>query len=361
MDWFFKKTDWYLVGAVSFLFLLSLTILYSLSITNSQNKIWLYRQALWIFLGAILFFVFSMIDYRIFMSRSVIWFLYLFSVVLLVGVLFWGTTISGNRAWFSINGFTLQPVEFVKIVLVLFLARYFSEKNIEIWRFRHIVISFGFLVGVAGLVLLQPDVGSVVVLIGIWFFMLILSGARTGQVLLLILFFIILFGVGWQWFFSENQKARVLSFLTPHKDPFGVAYSQNQALVAIGSGGLWGKGLGKGSQVQFGFLPASRTDFIFAAIAEELGFVGVFFVIIAFAVLCWRLVSVALWGSNNFIRLFSLGFLTTIFIHLVINLGMNLGFLPVIGIGLPFVSYGGSSILALAISLGIINSIKLRM
>ncbi len=361
MDWFLKKTDWYLFSAVALLSVLSLALLYSLSVNNPNGLSWFYRQLVWTIIGLVSFFVFSLVDFRVFNSRAMLTFLYAGGILLLLAVLIFGTTISGNRAWFSFWGFTFQPVELVKLVLVMALAFYFSEKNIEIWRTRHILISAGLLFGFLFLVLLQPDLGSGVVLMGIWFFMVLLSGASVKQVLALILLALVLFGIGWQWLFTENQKARILVFLSPSRDPLGVAYSQNQALIAIGSGGILGKGLGQGSQAQLGFLPASRTDFIFAVLAEELGLVGVAIMALAFGIIFLRLTQVAILGTSNFIRLFSLGYLVIIFLHAFINLGMNLGLLPVIGIGLPFLSYGGSNLLALFIGLGVINSIRLRM
>ena len=361
MDWFLKKTDWYLTGAVALLLLLSSSILYSLSVNNPDNLSWFYRQLVWIGVGIVCFIVFSLIDYRVFNQGAILAFLYTGGFLTLLAVLIFGTTISGNRAWFSFFGFTFQPVEPIKLLLVMLLAYYFSEKNIEIWRTRHILISAGFLLGFLGLILMQPDVGSGLVLMGIWFLMILLSGARVKQVLALIFLALALFGIGWQWLFTENQKDRILVLTSPNRDPLGVAYSQNQALIAIGSGGLLGKGLGKGSQAQLGFLPAARTDFIFAVLAEELGLVGVLIMIFAFGIIFWRLTQLALLDLSNFIRLFSLGYLSIIFLHTFINLGMNLGFLPVIGIGLPFLSYGGSNLIALFIGLGIINSIRLRI
>ncbi len=197
------------------------------------------------------------------------------------------------------------------------------------------------------------------VLLGIWFFMLLASGARTKQILFIILLFTILGLFSWQFLLTNQQKQRVLSVVGSQKDPLGVSYSQNQALIALGSGGFWGKGLGKGTQTQLGFLPAPRTDFIFASIGEELGFLGVSAVLASLGVIFWRLFILALTGMNNFVRLFSLGYLSWLFVEVAIHTGMNLGILPVIGISLPFVSYGGSHLLALFMGLGIINSIQI--
>ena len=344
----FSKADKWLLAGVFVLVFIGLMMLYSLGTTRTENLKYFWRQLTWVLLGAFLFFVLSLIDFRAFSTHP-----------LLVLVLFFGKTISGNRAWFAIGPFTLQPVEFAKAVLVLYLAKYFSEKNIEIWRIRHIFISFTALAGMFFLVLLQPDWGSALVLLGIWFFMLLASGARTKQIFGLILAFIVFVGFSWQFFFTEQQKLRIAGFVAPQKDPLGVSYSQNQALIAMGSGGFFGKGLGQGTQTQLGFLPAPRTDFIFSSIGEELGFLGILIVLASFGVVFWRLFVLALTGMNNFVKLFSLGYASWIFVELVIHVGMNLAISPVIGIPLPFVSYGGSHLLALFIGLGIINSIQL--
>ena len=352
---FAKKLDWWLLAAVFVLVLVGLMMIYSLGTTRTENLKYFWRQLAWLFLGIFLFFILSLIDFRAFSTHPL--FLtasYTGVFLLLVLVLIFGKTISGNRAWFAIGSFTLQPVEFAKVVLILYLAKYFSEKNIEIWRIRHIFISAAIVGAIAFLVLLQPDWGSALVLLGIWFFMLLASGARTKQVLLLIFLFIVFSGISWQFLLTEQQKQRVLTVVSSQKDPLGVSYSQNQALIALGSGGFWGKGLGKGTQTQLGFLPAPRTDFIFASIGEELGFLGVAAVLASFGVIFWRLFIQALTGMNNFVKLFSLGYLSWLFVEVVIHVGMNLGITPVIGIPLPFVSFGGSSLIISLFGVGIL-------
>lgn len=348
-----------MLAPVAILLALGLSMLYSLSSVGANQTPWVARQIAWIALGALAFAFFSSLDYRFLTtSKQMLAFAYVGMVAVLIAVLLFGKTISGNKAWFSIGVFTLQPVEFAKIVLILVLARYFSQKNLEIWQFRHIVISAALLAGLAALVLLQPDMGSTLLLVAIWFFMLLVSGVRIRHVVILLFAFILLFALGWFWFFSPNQKARIVALINPNLDPLGAAYSQRQALIAIGSGGIFGKGLGKGIQTQLGFLPAPRTDFIFAAIGEEFGFVGILAVIIAYAALLWRVLGYAMNAPNNFVRLFAAGFSIAVFAQAGIDIGVNTGLLPVIGVGLPFVSYGGSNLLALFTGLGIIQSMR---
>ncbi|OGY39548.1 MAG: hypothetical protein A2418_03280 [Candidatus Brennerbacteria bacterium RIFOXYC1_FULL_41_11] len=355
-----NKIDKWLIAAVLILVFIGLIMIYSLGTTRTENLKYFWRQLIWLGVGVLAFSILSLIDFRAFSTHPL--FLlgsYLGVILLLVLVLVFGKTISGNRAWFSIGSFTLQPVEFAKVVLVLYLAKYFSEKNIEIWRIRHVFISAAIVGLVVFLVFLQPDWGSALVLLGIWFFMLFASGARTKQILGLAVLALFFFALSWQFFLTDQQQQRILSVAGIAKDPLGVSYSQNQALIAIGSGGFWGKGLGQGTQTQLGFLPAPRTDFIFASIGEELGFIGVSAVLVSFGIIFWRLFILASTGINNFVKLFSLGYLSWLFVEIVINVGMNLGITPVIGIPLPFVSYGGSHLLALFMGLGIINSIQI--
>jgi rod shape determining protein RodA len=359
--WFLKKLDWWILSPAFFLVLSGLVMLVSIGSRDPDPFFWFWRQLLWIGLGLLLLLIFSFFDYRVFKNSSAaVGIFFLVTILLLVMVLFWGKTIRGSRAWFELGSFTFQPVEFAKIALLLVLAKYFAQKNIEIWHFRHILFSVGLLALPLILVLLQPDWGSGLTLVALWFGMVLLAGARVRQVAVIVLLFAVLGGVAWYSLFSETQKERVLALLDPERDPLGTAYNQRQAIIAIGAGGVLGKGLGQGSQSQLKFLPASRTDFIFASIAEELGLLGVAVLLLAFGILFYEITKISLEATNNFSRLFSLGFLILLSSHIFINLGMNLGVLPVIGIGLPFVSYGGSSMASLFLGLGILSSIKIR-
>ncbi|MFN7088580.1 MAG: FtsW/RodA/SpoVE family cell cycle protein [Candidatus Paceibacteria bacterium] len=362
MLWIFKKLDWWLILAVFFLIFLGLIMIVSLSLKDPNPLSWFLRQLGWIAIGVLAFLLFSALDYRMFRTSFAITFgFYLVAIAMLISVLYFGTVIHGSRAWFKIGSFTLQPVEFAKIALLLILAKYFAEHNIEIWQFWHVLISAILLFLPLGLVLLQPDWGSGITLILLWFSLVLFSGARARQIAFLIFIFLILGIFSWNALLSYSQKSRVTSLLFPDVDPTGATYNQRQALIAIGSGGFWGQGLGKGPQSQLRFLPASRTDFIFASIAEELGFTGVALLLLAYGLLFYRIAKISLLANNNFARLFLLGFLILLATQIFINLGMNLGILPVIGIGLPFVSYGGSSLISLFMALGIASSIKARI
>jgi rod shape determining protein RodA len=210
------------------------------------------------------------------------------------------------------------------------------------------------------LVLMQPDFGSASVLIGTWFIILICAGLPWRMLLGAIVVFAAIFAVGWQFFFADYQQARILSFIDPSRDPLGQGYNVTQAIIAIGSGGLFGSGLGFGTQSQLKFLPESQTDFIFAVIGEELGFVGVCIVLLSFGVIFFRIRRHVVLSRDDFANLLLLGSGAVIFLQFFVNVAMNLGLFPVTGIGLPFVSYGGSSLLAMFALAGIAESIFIR-
>jgi len=358
--WFIKKLDWWFLGAILALVALGLLMMISLGSTASQPFYWFYRQLIWGLAGLAILAAAALIDYRIFRNFPIIATVFYGLIALaLVAVLFFGKTIRGSRSWFEFGGFNFQPVEFAKVALILILAQYFSLKSAEIWRFRHIAISAMFAAVAVGLVLLQPDWGSVLVLALLWFIMVLFSGVRTNHVILVMMFLMAAIAFAWMTALTPSQKARIETIARPALDPV-IAYSQRQAVIALGSGGFLGKGLGQGTQTQLKFLPEPRTDFIFAAVAEELGFLGAFLVIAAYGLIFWRIFLLVENFQNNFSRLFGLGLLALWGSHVFINIGMNLGVFPVVGLTLPFLSYGGSSLIANFFAAGILMSMKLR-
>ena len=190
--------------------------------------------------------------------------------------------------------------------------------------------------------------------------MMLISGIRIRHLLIILMIFSILAGIGWGFFLKDYQKARILTFLAPTKDPLGQGYNVNQSIIAIGSGGFWGKGLGHGSQSQLNFLPEQHTDFIFATIAEEWGFFGISSILILWGIIFWRLFITAMGATTNFARLFIFGFMILLLAHISINIGMNIGFFPVTGIPLPLLSYGGSNLITMLATFGIIQNIKIN-
>ena len=212
----------------------------------------------------------------------------------------------------------------------------------------------------AAIIFLQPDFGSALILIFLWIGIVIFSGVKLSHFLILILAFSLIFIISWSFVLRDYQKQRIVSFLNPQIDEMGISWNINQSKIAIGSGGLLGKGIGKGSQSQYGFLPEAQTDFIFSTIAEETGLLGVSVLFLAFSVLLFRIIKIAMNSGNNFVRLFASGFAFLLFSQIFVNIGMSLGILPIIGIPLPLVSYGGSQLLALYLGLGLLQSMKIN-
>lgn len=279
--------------------------------------------------------------------------------MLLAGLYFFAPVIRGTRGWYKFWILSLDPIEPTKIVMVILLAKYFSMRHVEMYKFRHIIFSGLYVFFPAILIFLKPDLGGTMVLLMMWIGVLFVSGIKINHFLILLLCFVLLATLSWGFMLKDYQRDRVLSFLFPN-DPLGGSWSQEQAKVAIGSGQVFGEGLAKGSQVQYGFLPEPHTDFIFSVIAEEWGLVGIILLFAAYGFLVWRVLKIAVDSSSNFPRLFASGFAIILIAQFFINIGMNLSMLPVVGIYLPFISYGGSGLIFNFAGLGILQSIKTR-
>lgn len=356
---YLKNFDWILFAAILLLICFGLAELYSIALGQSEiNLLNFKKQIFFVIIGLLLLFAFAFLDYHSLRGYSN--YFYLLGLVLLVGVLLFGHTVSGTRGWFSMGGFSLQPVEFIKFILILFLARYFSSISFKSNPLKHLIITGGGVFVFIALVLKQPDFGSSLILFLLWFSMVALAGLKKKYFIVIILILSILMAGGWTFFFQDYQKQRVITFLNPSHSPLYRGYNVAQAIIAVGSGGLTGRGLGFGSQSQLKFLPEAQTDFVFAVIAEELGFLGIVLVITFFAVFFYRCLVNLKNINNDFGVFFILGSASLIFIEMFINIGMNIGILPVIGISLPFLSYGGSAMLSSLILVGVIESIIIR-
>jgi len=244
------------------------------------------------------------------------------------------------------------------LILTILLAKFFSMRHVEMYRLSHIFLSGLYVIFPFILISYQPNLGSALILVVLWLGILVISGIKLKHFLVLVLCGLLLLTLSWSFLLKEYQKERIVSFLAPQIEPLGMSWSQIQAKIAIGSGGIFGQGIGKGSQTQYGFLPEPHNDFIFAAISEEFGLIGVAVLLLLFTVLIWRIMRIAISAQSNFPRLFASGFTIILIFQIFIHIGMNLGILPVIGISLPLVSYGGSSLIAIFIGLGILQSIK---
>ena len=354
-----QKMDWVMICAAVSLVLMGLFFLYGYS-ANRGDFINFYKQLFFLAVGLILILVFSFVDWRVFKQEPyLILALYFVCVIALVLLFFLAPEIRGIKRWYRAGPFSVDPIEFTKIVLIILLAKYFSTRHVEMYQIKHIFLSGLYVFLPAVLIFLQPDLGSILLLFSLWIGILLLSGIKVRHFLIICFCGILLAALGWQFLLKDYQKERITSFIFPQTgDNLKIGWNQSQSEIAIGSGGLFGKGLGKGTQVQYGFLPESQTDFIFAAIAEETGFVGTVFLFVLFGALIWRIIRIAATSQSNFPRLFALGFAILLASQVVINIGMNVGFLPIIGIPLPLVSYGGGNLLLTFIAIGILQNMK---
>ena len=355
-----RRMDWVLMGASVLLVVFGLIAIYSSSIRGDDfSNFW--KQIGFFGFSFLLMIGVSFVDTRTIRENSVMLLsLYFVCVMLLIGLFFFAPEIRGIKSWYKIGAFSFDPIEPMKIVLILMLAKYFSKRHVELYRIRHIVLSGIYVLIPTVLIFLQPEFGSVIIIGTIWISMLLVSGIKIRHFLGLCLIFGLIFLSSWTFILKDYQKNRIMNFIAPQADPLGEGWSQNQARISIGSGGLFGKGITNGSQTQYGFLPEPQTDFIFSVIGEEMGLVGTTAVLGLFSILLWRILQIAFNAQSNFPRLFAAGLAVSIFIQMLINIGMNLGVLPVIGIPLPLVSYGGSNLLFLFIALGIIQNMKIQ-
>lgn len=316
------------------------------------------KQIIWIAISIIVFFSLSFIDFRFLKRADLLATLFLLLCGVLVFTLALGKTVKGAQSWLHFGFFSFQPSDPMKILLIIILAKYFSRRHIEIAHFRHILVSglYAFIPFV--LVFFQPDFGSAVILFFIWLGMILVSGVSKKHLLLVTMILIVSFAVFWLFVFKPYQKARIVTFLNPIADIHGAGYNANQSTIAVGSGQLLGKGVGYGTQSRLKFLPEYQTDFVFAAFAEEWGFGGVLLLFILFGIVIWRILANAMIGATNFEMLFGMGLAVLFMSHFIVNTGMNMGLLPVTGIPMPFLSYGGSHLLTEFIGLGILMGMR---
>ena len=353
-----KRLDWVLIASSLLLVGMGLLSIFSSSIGRGDFSNFS-KQLIFVGVGFSIMLLLSFIDYRLIRNDPYfILFLYGTGVVALIGLLLFAPEIRGVKGWYRIGEITIDPIEYIKIVLVILLARFFASRHIEVYRLRNIIFSAIYFVPPILLVFLQPDLGAAVLLLILWVVMLLVAGMKLKHFFALVIAGLLVFSLGWTFILQDYQKDRLISFVEPEFDPLGTGWSQQQSRIAIGSGGLIGQGIGGGTQTQYGFLSEPHTDFIFAAIAEELGLVGIMSMFFLLLLVIWRIIKIGLDSNTNFSRLFAAGFATLFIVEATINIGMNLGFLPIIGLPLPFVSYGGSIIIMTSIGFGILQSIK---
>lgn len=315
------------------------------------------RQALWVVLGVVVFFTLSVMDLRFLRRTPVLITGYLLVLALLVLLLVAAAPVQGAQSWFNLGPVSFQPADLVKLILIALLAKYLSRRHTEMGNIRHIFVSGLYAAVPIGLILVQPDLGTAAILGTVWLGMVLISGIPKRHLIAVTLVGIAAALTLWFGGLHDYQRTRILAFLNPAADIRGAGYNAYQATVAVGSGEWFGKGVGYGTQSKLRFLPEYQTDFIFAAYAEEWGFVGVLLALTLYGLLLARLLEIARKAATNFDAFFTIGVAIIITAHVAIHAGINVGLLPVTGTTIPFMSYGGSHLLMEFAALGIVASL----
>ncbi|MFT7507473.1 MAG: rod shape determining protein RodA [Acidimicrobiales bacterium] len=350
----FKGFDIWLVGSCLLLSGMGLVTMYS----YQGDNFFFERQLVWIGVALCLMLLAMVPDYRFLRIGNATFGIYLFFLFLLILVLFIGEITLGAQSRFDLGFFSFQPSDPAKIVLIAVLAKYFSKRHELIGDFRHIIVSGLYTLLFFGLVFIQPDFGSAIILFFVWFGMVLVAGIKPKHLAVVFLLGAIAFGGMWQFAFQDYQKERIGTFLDPLSDIQDSGYNAYQSTVAVGSGQLIGKGIGYGTQSKLQYLPEYETDFIFAAFAEEWGLVGVIVLFILFGVAIGRLLLHAIRAASNFERLFATGVAILFVSHFFVHIGMNIGLLPVTGTTVPFLSYGGTHLMTEFLGIGIVMAMS---
>lgn len=354
----FIHFDWMLLSIVLCISLIGLLNLYSTGFNDAGQEFVYVKQLKWIAIGLVFMTVAFCIDYR-FINRYA-YLIYGGSILLLLVVFFYGYATRGSQRWIMLGGFTFQPSEMMKLTLILALSKYFGDhRSSALYRLKDLVVPFLIMLVPFLLIMKQPDLGTALVLFFIFISMVLFIGVQWKSLAWSVVTTLLIIPSGW-FFLRDYQKGRIMTFINPENDPLGAGYHVIQSIIAIGSGGMTGKGFLKGTQTQLRFLPERHTDFVFSVFAEEWGFLGGAILLILFmSLVLWGL-KIALHARDYTGSLMTVGITALIFWEAFINIGMVLGILPVVGIPLPFMSYGGSSMLVLMVAVGLMLNVSMR-
>ena len=355
---YLKQFDWFLFLTSLFLVGVGMAAILSTTWGNENLTVILNKQIIAATIGIVFVFLLTFFNYQTLANYSYV--IYVITLLVLIAVLIFGQEIRGTKGWFNFGFFQFQPAELAKVALLIILSKYFSGISGKPSRIQYILISGIITLIPIGLVMIQPDLGSALILLSLWIFMLLTSGIKKEYVagLVAIGFFVI--WLAWSFLLVPYQKERILTFVNPMSDPLGAGYHMIQSKIAVGSGQFLGRGLGHGTQSQLNFLPDQHTDFIFAVIAEELGFIGASLLLFLLIFLLFRIIKIAKKARNEFGLMLALGSCFLFLTQILINVGMNVGILPVAGVPLPFVSYGGSALIFSLVVIGILESVVVR-
>jgi rod shape determining protein RodA len=355
----FIHFDWTLLGIVLLIASIGILNLYSATtkVEVSGTPFYL-KQIFWLLIGLTVMMTIAFMEYRFYSDFAYI--VYTVALVLLIAVLGYGIITSGAQRWFRIGPLSFQPSEFVKLSLILALAKFFHRPlHQKGYSLKHLPFPFFLILLPAGLILKQPDLGTAIILLSVFFSILIFVKVRWSSLLTIGLAGATAVPLLWG-FLKEYQKKRIMTFFNPDLDPLGAGYHLIQSKIAVGSGGIIGKGFMKGTQSKLGFLPEQQTDFIFSALAEEWGLIGSLFLLgLYFVLILWGL-RIAVQAKDRFGAILAFGVVAMLLWHVFINIGMVLGMMPVVGIPLPLLSYGGSFMISTLIGIGLLLNVSMR-
>lgn len=365
-----RNINWYIPLTTILLIVIGLLAISSaveLNKPNSDGILLLQKQLVSVVLGILLIFIIQFFDYHVFEHLSEV--IYISTISILGIILVIGYTVAGTKGWINLGPVNFQPAELAKIMLILVLAAVIDRNKEQLKYLSGFIKPIIYILIPFGLVILQNDLGTALVLIAIFIGMMYVGGANTK-------FMAIIFGGGFfslvllilshlllgtpLLFFKEYQLNRLIVFINPGIDPNGIGYNLIQSKIALGSGQLMGKGLFSGTQNQLRFLPAKHTDFIFSVIGEEFGYIGVLVIIALYLLLLWQIYNVAIKARDNYGRLVAVGIGTMFFFHVLENIGMTVGMMPITGLPLPFISYGGSSMMTSLAAIGLVINVNIR-
>ncbi len=350
----FSEIDWILFFSVIIISFFGLITMNSFVGDNTFFE----KQIVWLSVSVVAFFIVSIIDFKFLRRTPVVVWLYIIAFLALAVLFAVGSVFQGAQSWLNFGFFAFQPADFAKLILVITLAKYFSRRHVEIRHFRHLIVSGIYAFILFFLIFVQPDFGSALIIFFVWFGMVMASGLSKKHLISLLILGALTFTALWTFVLADYQKARVMNFIHPLQDIRGTGYNAYQSMISVGSGQLMGKGVGYGTQSRLNFLPEYQTDFIFAAFAEEWGFIGVLILFAIYVILIWRILANSILGATNFESLFGIGIAVLFMSHFIVHVGMNIGLMPITGLTLPFMSYGGTNLLISFIALGIIMSMK---
>ncbi len=353
-----RNFDFWLLGAVMLASAFGVAMIRSAIAGNPELETYPTRQIYFVLIGLVVIVLLAGIDYRYWLAIYLP--VYVITMLFLISLSGLGQAAFGAQRWFQVGILFLQPTEFAKITVILILARYFERSQDKPRDLRWLLLSLAWVWGLVLWILLQPNLSNVVVTMVIWAFMVWMNGIEVKQLVIMGLVALLVVMVGFP-FLQPYQQARVLTFLFPDPNAsYGATYNVEQALIAVGSGGLFGEGYGHGTQTQLRFLKVRHTDFIFSATSEEFGMLGGILIILILAFIVWRCIRAAQKARDVSGSMIAMGVATLLFFQGAANIAVNLNLIPVSGLPLPFISYGGSGLMSLMVGIGLVESVAMR-